>query len=123
MNSACRDVPDQTITKYCRENTAHLEEYLLALLASETSPETMCSVVAMCNSDKLDNVLSMNVRHTRYTYTGCSEMSIACYMTTQNIEFLNFYDSVDIKLLVYVWFIHEIDEGIYELSFSKTCTA
>ncbi|XP_045534753.1 prosaposin [Papilio machaon] len=59
MNSACRDVPDQTITKYCREHTAHLEEYLLALLTSQTSPETMCSVVAMCNSEKLDNVLSM----------------------------------------------------------------
>ncbi|KPJ06954.1 Proactivator polypeptide [Papilio machaon] len=59
MNSACRDVPVPTITKYCREHTAHLEEYLLALLTSQTSPETMCSVVAMCNSDKLDNVLSM----------------------------------------------------------------
>ncbi|CAG4983570.1 unnamed protein product [Parnassius apollo] len=60
MNTACRDVSDPAITKYCRENTAYLEEYLAALLSSNTSPETMCRVVAMCNSDKLDHIMSMN---------------------------------------------------------------
>ncbi|XP_068632448.1 uncharacterized protein Sap-r isoform X2 [Battus philenor] len=64
MSSACRDLSDTAITKYCRDNTAYLEQYLSALLSSDASPETMCRVVAMCNSDKMENIMAMNKKKT-----------------------------------------------------------
>ncbi|CAH2076838.1 unnamed protein product, partial [Iphiclides podalirius] len=60
ISTACRDTSNQAVTKYCREKTAYLEQYIAALLASNVSAETMCSVVAMCNSDKLDNIMAMH---------------------------------------------------------------
>ncbi|KAJ8721344.1 hypothetical protein PYW07_002119 [Mythimna separata] len=60
VSSECQDVPYPVIAKMCKENTAQLQQYINHVLQSETSAETMCRLVGMCNNDKLDHVLSMN---------------------------------------------------------------
>ncbi|XP_047019837.1 uncharacterized protein LOC124630146 [Helicoverpa zea] len=60
ISSECKDVPYPAISKICKENTAHLEQYINHVLQSETSPETMCELIGMCNNDKLDNAMAMH---------------------------------------------------------------
>ncbi|PZC75954.1 hypothetical protein B5X24_HaOG205295 [Helicoverpa armigera] len=64
ISSECKDVPYPAISKICKENTAHLEQYMNHVLQSETSPETMCELIGMCNNDKLDNAMAMHSRKT-----------------------------------------------------------
>ncbi|RVE48672.1 hypothetical protein evm_006638 [Chilo suppressalis] len=58
VSSECHDVPYQEVAKICKENTAQLQEYLHHVLVSETSPETMCQIIGMCNNGKLDKFVT-----------------------------------------------------------------
>ncbi|GBP82642.1 hypothetical protein EVAR_48523_1 [Eumeta japonica] len=60
VHSACRDIPYPAARTICNSNTAHLEQYIFHVLASETSPETMCKVIGMCNNMKLDKVITLS---------------------------------------------------------------
>ncbi|CAH0714573.1 unnamed protein product, partial [Brenthis ino] len=58
VSSACRDVPSPAILSLCKENTAELQQYMSHVLQSDTSPETMCRIIGMCNNAKLDSLIS-----------------------------------------------------------------
>ncbi|KAH9634737.1 hypothetical protein HF086_017520 [Spodoptera exigua] len=58
--SECKDLPYPGVSKICKENTAYLQQYINHVLQSETSPETMCRLIGMCNNMKVDNILSMD---------------------------------------------------------------
>lgn len=60
MSGACRDASYPQLAKICKENTSNLEKYLLHVLKSDTSPETMCQIIGMCNNKKVDNVIALN---------------------------------------------------------------
>lgn len=55
--SACDDIQHPDIKQTCADNTRDLHEYIFHVLQSETTPETMCSLIKMCNNDKIDDVL------------------------------------------------------------------
>uniref|UniRef100_S4P7C1 Pulmonary surfactant-associated protein B n=3 Tax=Pararge aegeria TaxID=116150 RepID=S4P7C1_9NEOP len=56
--SACRDAPRQVIYRLCKDNTARLGQYFSHVLKSSTTPETMCQIIGMCGSAKLDRLLA-----------------------------------------------------------------
>ncbi|XP_072938974.1 uncharacterized protein Sap-r [Epargyreus clarus] len=58
IRSTCRDVNSPAATSICKANTAYLETYLYKVLASKTTPETMCRIIGMCNNLKLDAILN-----------------------------------------------------------------
>lgn len=68
ISSACHDVQYPAGAKICKENTADLENYMHHVLKSDTSPETMCKIIGMCNNMKLDNIISINVSTYVHTY-------------------------------------------------------
>ncbi|KAJ0175760.1 hypothetical protein K1T71_008919 [Dendrolimus kikuchii] len=67
VSSACHDVAYPQIAKMCKENTAHLEDYLLHVLKSETPAATMCQLIGMCNNEKIDNVLALNKKKAEHS--------------------------------------------------------
>lgn len=58
VSSACRDVPSPAIAAVCKENTAELQQYMSHVLQSDTTPETMCKIIGMCNNPKIDRLIS-----------------------------------------------------------------
>lgn len=64
IESACHDIQYPAIAKICKDNTAHFENYIHHVLKSNTSAETMCKIVGMCNNMKLDNIISLNKKST-----------------------------------------------------------
>ncbi|XP_041981826.1 uncharacterized protein LOC121735180 [Aricia agestis] len=58
MKSECRDIQYPEIVKLCKENTKDLENYIIHVLSSDTTPETMCRLISMCDNDKLDALKS-----------------------------------------------------------------
>ncbi|XP_032515377.2 uncharacterized protein LOC116768698 [Danaus plexippus] len=56
ISSACRDLPTPGVQRLCKANTADLGQYLLHVLLSKTTPQTICRIVGMCNNDKLENL-------------------------------------------------------------------
>ncbi|KAG6445744.1 uncharacterized protein LOC115440590 isoform X2 [Manduca sexta] len=64
VSSECHDVPYPAISKICTENTKSLEKYLYHVLKSDTTAETMCQIIGMCNNMKLDNILALNNKKT-----------------------------------------------------------
>lgn len=58
--SECKDLPYPAVSKICKDNTAYLQQYINHVLQSETSPETMCRLIGMCNNKKVENILSMD---------------------------------------------------------------
>ncbi|XP_047529993.1 uncharacterized protein LOC125066118 [Vanessa atalanta] len=58
VRSACSDLPSPAVRSLCKDNTASLESYVMHLLQSDTTPETMCRLIGMCNNDKLKNLVA-----------------------------------------------------------------
>ncbi|XP_045447775.1 uncharacterized protein LOC123656095 [Melitaea cinxia] len=58
VKSACSDIHSPPITAMCKANTAVLDSYLMHVLQSKTSAETMCQIIGMCNNAKLDHLLN-----------------------------------------------------------------
>ncbi|XP_026315366.1 uncharacterized protein LOC113226815 [Hyposmocoma kahamanoa] len=58
--SACHDLPVAAARTMCKQNSESLGEYFLHVLHSDTTPETMCRIIGMCNSLKLNNIIDLN---------------------------------------------------------------
>ncbi|XP_045768069.1 prosaposin [Maniola jurtina] len=56
--SRCHDISSNAIYRMCKDNAADLGEYFSHVLKSDTTPETMCRIMGMCNNEKLDSLLS-----------------------------------------------------------------
>lgn len=70
--SACEDIEHPDIARTCKDNTHDLHQYMLHVLLSETTPETMCTLINMCNNNNIANILSGRVRSpvTRKPFAG-----------------------------------------------------
>lgn len=52
----------------CKQNSQSLEEYFLHVLHSETTPQTMCRIIGMCNSMKLNEIMDQYVSSLFFIY-------------------------------------------------------
>ncbi|XP_026733389.1 uncharacterized protein LOC113497828 [Trichoplusia ni] len=68
ITSECQDVDYPAIASICKDNTAQLQQYINHVLLSETSPETMCKLIGMCNNMKIDNILALNKKISDRSY-------------------------------------------------------
>ncbi|KAI5639893.1 saposin a-type domain-containing protein [Phthorimaea operculella] len=64
IRSGCRDLPYAGARQLCKDNTADMDQYMLHVLTSQATPETMCRVMALCNNEKLDNIVRLNSKKT-----------------------------------------------------------
>ncbi|CAB3223198.1 unnamed protein product [Arctia plantaginis] len=57
LTSLCEDIAHVDIARICTDNTHGLHKYINHVLQSETTPETMCTLINMCNNDKIEDIL------------------------------------------------------------------
>ncbi|CAG4949127.1 unnamed protein product [Colias eurytheme] len=57
VSSACRDIPNTSVTRLCKDNTADLAQYINHVLLSDTTPETMCRIISICGNEKVEKFM------------------------------------------------------------------
>ncbi|XP_075974912.1 prosaposin [Anticarsia gemmatalis] len=60
VESECEDIKDPAIQSICQQNTRLLFPYIFHVLKSETSAETMCTLIKMCNNPDISMILAKN---------------------------------------------------------------